>query len=267
MYGVRRQTRANLPMRYVFSVVRLAPLRMPIAAAPCASWIRAIAAATRAIASWHGNGLKPCGDDGSRRSAVVRRSGCAPWRYRFTPFGHSIPRLNGNSSHGSKPITVLSRTFNCTPHCWPQKQQCVFTSRSGSALVESHRPAAGDRCGPKRSMMCSSSVGIVATVLQTSDFRLQTFCMPCPALRQPEQRAPAARADLLVVRGAAFRIHLVRETELTLDGDQIADHDRRRVRPAAPAAARLLGSRARILVERDADLRRALEDVKQLTER
>src|SRR5262245_18943236 len=209
MYGVRRQTRANLPMRYVFSVVRLAPLRMPIAAAPCASWIRAIAAATRAIASWHGNGLKPCGDDGSRRSAVVRRSGCAPWRYRFTPFGHSIPRLNGNSSHGSKPITVLSRTFSCTPHCWPQKQQCVLTSRSGSALVDSRRPVAADRCGPKRSMIFSSSTGIVATVLQTSEFRLLTVHVPQRALGQAEQRAPAARADLLIMRGAAPPIDLV----------------------------------------------------------
>jgi hypothetical protein len=59
-----------------------------------------------------------------------------------------MPRLNGNSSQGSKPITSLSRTFSWMPHCWPQKQQCVLTSRSGSTLVDSRTPVIDDRCGP-----------------------------------------------------------------------------------------------------------------------
>ena len=33
---------------------------------------------------------------------------------------------------GSNPITYLSLTFSWIPHCCPQKQQCVRTSRSGS---------------------------------------------------------------------------------------------------------------------------------------
>jgi hypothetical protein len=51
MYGVFRQTRANLPSRYVFSVVRLAPPSTPTADGPCAAWMRAISDATRAIAA------------------------------------------------------------------------------------------------------------------------------------------------------------------------------------------------------------------------
>ena len=96
----------------------------------------------------YGIGLNPDGADRSRASAVTSRSGCAPWRYRFTPLGQSIPRLNGNSSQGSKPITWSSLTLSWMPHCCPQKQQCVFTRRSGSTLVDRRMPVATDRCGP-----------------------------------------------------------------------------------------------------------------------
>jgi len=51
MYFVLRHIRANLPMRYAFSLVRLAPERTPTESGPCAACRRAISEATRATAS------------------------------------------------------------------------------------------------------------------------------------------------------------------------------------------------------------------------
>jgi hypothetical protein len=51
MYGVRRQTRANLPRRYVFSVVKLAPPSTATADGPCSSCTRLMARAVVAMAS------------------------------------------------------------------------------------------------------------------------------------------------------------------------------------------------------------------------
>ena len=51
-----------------------------------------------------------------------------------------MPWLNGKSSHGSKPIRQLSLTLSWMPHCWPQKQQCVFTYLPGSTPVSSRVP-------------------------------------------------------------------------------------------------------------------------------
>ena len=42
MYVVFRHTRANLPIRYAFSVVRLAPERTPNAFGPYVDWMRSI---------------------------------------------------------------------------------------------------------------------------------------------------------------------------------------------------------------------------------
>src|SRR6476661_6919949 len=126
-----------------------------------------------------------------------------------------MPRLNGNSSHGSKPITSLSRTFSWTPHCWPQKQQCVFTSRSGSTLVDSRTPVIADRCGPNRSMIRRGSTGISATFgylclsfvtwpAEALGRRRPGVQIPLPQrpLRQTEHRAPALGADVLIVPAA-----------------------------------------------------------------
>src|SRR5215831_15134363 len=177
-----------------------------------------------------------------------------------------MPRLNGKSSHGSKPITSLSRTLSWMPHCWPQKQQCVCTSRSGSALVDSRAPVARDRCGPNRSMICSSLTGSVAMMFFGSGL------LPQRALRETEQRAAAAWTDLLVM-GRRVRLRrnppyaeLVREAEVVLDGDQISHHHRGRVRLAAAGARRRTRCRAGILVEADAELRRPLKDVEELAE-
>src|SRR6476619_5438448 len=110
------------------------------------------------------------------------------------------------------------------PHCCPQKQQWVFTSRSGSTLVERRAPVIDERCGPKRSMMRLESTGTWATALP----HLSRIQVPPPqrALRQSEKGAAAARTDLLVV--AAVR-QLVVEPELLLDGREIANHRQRRV--------------------------------------
>src|SRR6516225_865309 len=184
--------------------------------------------------------LNPLAEDSSRRSAAVSRSGCAPCRYRFTPLGQSIPRLNGNSSHGSKPLTSLSRTFNCTPHCCPQKQQCVFTNRSGSVLVESRKPVIVDRCGPYASMIFSGSAGRIATTSPLGGAFAQSVA-PGLALCQAEQRASASRADLLIMIGA---LHVVRKAQLTLDRRQVPNHHGRRVRTSTATTGGLLAARS-----------------------
>ena len=76
-------------------------------------------------------------------------------------------------------------------------------------------------------------------------------------VQEAEQRAAAGGADLLVVPAAG---ELVTEAEVPLDGREIGDERRRRERPLAAAAARLLRARAGVLVEADAQLGRALEE-------
>jgi hypothetical protein len=51
MFAVRRHMWANLPIRYVFSVVRLAPESTAKASGPAARWIRSISAAVRRTAA------------------------------------------------------------------------------------------------------------------------------------------------------------------------------------------------------------------------
>src|SRR5215510_5788878 len=59
-----------------------------------------------------------------------------------------MPLLKGKSSHGSKPMTSLSFTFSWMPHCCPQKQQCVLTSRSGSTEESARWPVGYAFNGP-----------------------------------------------------------------------------------------------------------------------
>src|SRR5262245_50390441 len=111
--------------------------------------------------------------------------------------------------------------------------------------------------------MVRGSAGSVATRSdQRSGNALGEPLAPGAALREAEERAAAARTDLLIVLGAL--IHLVRETELLLDDRQITHHHGRRIRLTASPAARLLRALPRILVEGHPDLSRALEDVEQL---
>src|SRR5262245_4397721 len=113
------------------------------------------------------------------------------------------------------------------PHCCPQKQQCVLTRRSGSTEVESRTPVIDERCGPNRSMMCRSSTGSVAIrdlrryLWSSVSFGRVEMLSPERALSQTKQRAPALRANLLIVRAA---VHLVREPELAFDRSEILNH-------------------------------------------
>src|SRR5688500_5434447 len=137
------------------------------------------------------------------------------------------------------------------PHCWPQKQQWVLTSRSGSMLVDSRAPVIADRCGPKRSMMRTGSTGISATTATLPLVGTAVHVLPPErALRQPEERAPAPGADLLIVPAAR---QLVPESKLLLDGDEVANHGHRRVGLPAATTRRLLAARTRVLVEADAE--------------
>jgi hypothetical protein len=113
---------------------------MAIASGPYLSRISVRRRAVRSSACSYEIGENPVSVRTMFRSS---RSGCSPWRYRFTPLGHSIPRLNGNSSHGSKPTTFSSRTLSWMPHCIPQNEQWVFTSRSGGRLAASSQPPGG----------------------------------------------------------------------------------------------------------------------------
>src|SRR5690348_14144024 len=100
-------------------------------------------------------------------------------------------------------------------------------------------------------MICSGSTGISATapLLSRIGSRVEVLAPEC-ALRQTEQRATAARTDLLIVPPG---LELVAESEVVLDRGEIAHHLRRRMRLPASAAARALPARARVLVETDAE--------------
>src|SRR5688572_16632837 len=173
-----------------------------------------------------------------------------------------MPRLKGNSSHGSKPMTTLSLTLSWMPHCWLQKQQWVLTSVSGSTSVARRSPVMRAQCGPNCRVILTSSTGTVA-------IRLHPFRSRCPepSLCQPEQRPPAFGADLLVMRRRTRRARLipklVPEPQLPLHLSQVSHHHRRRELAAAAGALRLLGSRPHVLVEAHPELRRPLEDVEE----
>src|SRR5690349_21550715 len=120
-----------------------------------------------------------------------------------------MPRLKGNSSQGSKPVTRPSRTFNWMPHCWPQKQQWVWTRRSGACVRSSPQPPGGvnDGCGPKRSTSAASGSGGLAT---RAPLDLE--------LGGGERRPLAGRTEILP--RLAFR-RLVIEAELAEDEGEI----------------------------------------------
>src|SRR5689334_3485524 len=88
---------------------------------------------------------------------------------------------------------------------------------------------------------------------------------PRQALGQAEHDAPAARADALVV-AALLLGQLVAVAELPFDGDQVLDLQERAVGLATAAAQGLFAVLADLLVEADAELGGALEDVEQFAE-
>src|SRR5262245_8640322 len=161
------------------------------------------------------------------------------------PFGHSFPWLNGKSVRGSTPTTRSSFTLRYMPHCWPQKQQCVGTSRSGWTPVSSSTPVTYASVGPNGSGSVSatrvpSGMEIVAVLLAKRavtearigvgrrrrpplaalDHNPTAFASPEPSLRQRGQGAPARRTYPLVVLDGRIGT-LVAEPELLLDRDQV----------------------------------------------
>src|SRR5262245_52642590 len=202
------------------------------------------------------------------------------------PLGQSLPWLNGKSVRGSTPTTRSSFTFKYMPHCWPRKQQCVGTSRSGCTPVSSSGPVTYARDGPNGSVSVFSGMEIAPVLLAEGALTETRVCvrggrrLPVAALDDdaaplvsPElplcqggEGAPTGRADPLVVPDRRVGA-LVAEAELPLDRDQVLRvHARREGGAAPPAASELLGGADR-LVEPCADLCRTLEDVEQLAER
>src|SRR5262249_50148641 len=125
-----------------------------------------------------------------------------------------MPWLNGKSSHGSKPMTSLSLTLSWMPHCWPQKQQWVFTSRSGSTDESIRRPVGYDFSGPNLARSSGVKGGSAAI---RSPFPCGGPELP---LRQAQHLPPAGGAHPLVVAGGVLG-PVVPVAQLPLDADQI----------------------------------------------
>src|SRR5689334_22181894 len=138
-----------------------------------------------------------------------------------------MPRLKGKSSHGSKPMTSLSLTLSWMPHCCPQKQQCVLTTRSGSTAASMRRPVGYARSGPNFASSSGLRGGSAAIGLC-----LLLRGVPQVSLGHGEHLAPAARADALVVAGGVIG-PFVAVAQLPLDEDQVLDVECRGIRGAA----------------------------------
>src|SRR5215467_285135 len=128
------------------------------------------------------------------------------------------------------------------PHCWPQKQQCVFTSFSPGPSDSRCHPPGGwyFRCGPNR-LASSSAFGALAT----------RFLLDAQ-LRAGERLSLTCRTQRLPVPGMTGR--RVIEAELRQHAAEIVDmHLRSKPLPASSA----LGARVLepcLLVQLDAEL-------------
>src|SRR5262245_38285036 len=171
-----------------------------------------------------------------------------------------MPLLKGKSSHGSKPMTSFSFTFSWMPHCCPQKQQCVLTSRSGSTEESARWPVGYAFNGPN--LASSSGVRGGSRAIGPSRER----GVPQVPLREGEQLSPAGRTDVLVVARRVLG-PVVAVAQFPLDSDQVIDVDLRRERLPAAGAVCLLALLADVGVELDRELGRPLEDVEELAER
>src|SRR5690606_35343010 len=214
-----------------------------------------------------------------------------------------MPRLNGKSYRGSKPITCSSRTLRRMPHCWPQKQQWVSTMRSTVRLVSRRGPvdhtgrgpkgsSAGGSRGTRSSPLCPGSargnsamevLRVLAAQRPLTERGIDVSgCPGCAArgragavavaapggtLGTGEQGPPEGRTDaLLVVGSATAGVDPVVEAQPAYDLDQILDvHQRGESLPAARAVLGLFAA-ADLLVETHGDLGWSLEDVEELAE-
>src|SRR4051794_17548364 len=180
--------------------------------------MRRIDFATRSSAASQPIGSNP--RPSVRTSGVISRSGCSFCMYRFTPLGQSLPSLKGNSSQGSKPTTLLSLTLSFTPHCWPQKQQCVLTTRSGSPMGA--QPKGGTSCGwgPYWATIDGMAMGSLAISALRIPGLAAPRRLPEPVLQEREVLAAAGRAHVLVVLVAP---EAIANAELGLDRLEIMD--------------------------------------------
>src|SRR5215813_7580086 len=95
-------------------------------------------------------------------------------------------------------MTSLSFTFSWMPHCCPQKQQCVLTSRSGSTEESTRWPVGYAFNGPN--LASSSGVRDGSAAIGFSLGR----GFPQVPLREGKQLSPAGRTDVLVVARAVL---------------------------------------------------------------
>src|SRR5215813_13642180 len=153
-----------------------------------------------------------------------------------------MPLLKGKSSHGSKPMTSLSFTFSWMPHCCPQKQQCVLTSRSGSTEESARWPVGYAFNGPN--LASNSGVRGGSAAIGSPLGR----GIPQVPLREGEQPSPAGRTDVLVVARRVLGPVVV-IAQFPFDNDQIIDVDLRRERFLTAGAGLLLALLADIGVE------------------
>src|SRR5581483_9642499 len=167
-----------------------------------------------------------------------------------------MPLLKGKSSHGSNPMIMFSRTLSWMPHCWPQKQQCVFTSLSAGCVASFCQPPGGVKLkrGPNCSISASGERGGLAMCLL-----LQS------QLRRSERFTLACRTEFLPVTSGTG--HGVIEAKLRKDLLEIVHVHARSKSFATACAPRGFAFLSDPLVELDAKLRRALEDVEELSER
>ena len=152
MYGVFRQTRANLPSRYVFSVVRLAPPSTPTAERPCASWIASISAADSARSPRsYGIGAEAAAATTDRgASAVVQPVGMRALQVALDALRaeHAaverelLPRLEADD------LVVADLELDAALLAAEAAVRLDEPVRLD--VVDSRTPVIDDRCGPKR---------------------------------------------------------------------------------------------------------------------
>ena len=171
-----------------------------------------------------------------------------------------MPRLNGNSSHGSKPITWLSRTLSWMPHCWPQKQQWVFTSFS-AGWPRFVLPAAR-----RRVVQVRAELRLVEFVQR----RRGGFSHAASSLIRSLRGATATcacRPGTAPASGRPDPAWCSRSRACGSTALQVVDVHARGEALAAARADGAASSVAGVLVQLHAELRRPLEDVEELAER
>src|SRR6516162_2500069 len=123
------------------------------------------------------------------------------------------------------------------PHCCPQKQQCVFTSRSAGCRDSSCQPPGGvyAGCGPNLSSKTSGETGGSATRLLLQ------------AQLSKGKRVPLTGGTQFLP-GRACSIHSIVKTELRQNAFQIVDVHTRSISFAASFAfGRFAGGSRRLI--------------------